>query len=85
MSSNKTDQRKRDSNSEAITWKTDLHSGHCFFYLIWSLFMLIIMIVLLNLRDFLQITFEGYSSWSLGHSLGGLTWGLVGGPVVGEA
>ena len=47
--------------------------------------MLIIMIVLLNLRDFLQITFEGYSSWSLGHSLGGLTWGLVGGPVVGEA
>ena len=54
-------------------------------FLPYLVFVYVIMIALLNLRDFLQITFEGYSSWSLGHSLGGLTWGLVGGPVVGEA
>ena len=57
----------------------------------WSLFFFTLFglslcwLLWLYLRDFLQITFKGYSSWSLGHSSGGLAWGLVGGPVVRKA
>ena len=55
------------------------------FYLIWSLFMLIIMIVPNKSTRFLTDNFQRIFILVTWACLGGLTWGLVGGPVVGEA
>ena len=67
----------RTKEDRFTLWSVFTLFGLCLCKLLW--------LYLVNLRDSLLPVFKEYSSWSLGHSSGGVVCELVGTPVVGEA